>query len=606
MRDSLPLILFTTPKPEYRDLFGRFTAFRECLDHTRVALLTAWTCSFNIDPPNRYCAILSREANTSYCNGKLIYDIASMSAVHRNELLNSDTKFVVHPHQVVRTWRLLNGVVQKRAGMDNAESLSSPTVLPTAPTAAYADQALIRLEYCHSPIGILPVELTLAIMRHHCQTTWSRIKLTHVCQHWRKIMLNEASIWTYIEITPIFGWENSKTEGLFHILDMQLSRAASLPLDVVFFLNECQVKHDHFFEIFFKYEAFSRCRNLVLRMDYNRKYLNEANNILSFALENSTILDSLIVIYDPISHDIENIRDTFANRPPQLQSCTLDAVDIGGAPPVDREMLRRIYGIKLDQLSSLVLPNLIGRPAERPFLPENVTKIDCCMLIYHPFPDVQHYTLEICDFRKDSPPSLGSLVSLTTSSLIVNFGCKITLRSLKRLSCNRLELESGSAFSAPALQQLHIRGPRGSHEPLITYTERTGKALRSEGFGLIPSQILLLEDYFDAYTTMYLLRRCLHAQSISLTFKADTEALQVLECLAAGIGLKQGPVLGGVRKDEAYKSAFEIKMRIMHNQLDVIRYKSCAAEVVKKRNENGGDLKIYGKWEEDAEYILLA
>lgn len=424
-------------------------------------------------------------------------------------------------------------------------------------------------------------------------------------------MLNEASMWTYIEVPRINPDPDSKIEGLFHILDMQISRTADLPLDVVFFLPERQVIHNRIIGIFLEYETFSRWRSLVLRMDYVG-YLEKPKDILAFVSESFSSLESLTVVYRSYSHTIKILRGTVAERSSSLPRLTLDTFDIYPdalgplvTPPVDTAMINRIYGVKLEQLSSLVLPNLSGSINEDNFLPEHITEIECGWRRCHPFPYVQDYILGTCLFMKESPPSLDSLVSLTTSELQLQNECRITLNSLQRISCTSIELKPGSAFLAPALQQLHIREPPDHHFPRPP-SHATAEAFASEGFGLIPSQVLLLDDFFNAETVLPLLRRCSHVPSVSLTFMRDTEAQKVLESLAAGNGLEQGPVVDVFGVERAPCFSFEFKIRLLNSQSSVNRCNSHAVDLVDKRKESGVALKIYGKLEDDSEYTLLA
>ncbi|KIM24382.1 hypothetical protein M408DRAFT_27046 [Serendipita vermifera MAFF 305830] len=421
-------------------------------------------------------------------------------------------------------------------------------------------------------------------------------------------------MWTYIEVTHFTGKSDAKTESFFQLLDMQLSRTANLPLDFLYFPPQTKDLGDRIREIFLEYEVFSRWRNLVMRLDYV-KHTEDPDDLLSSILEGLCNLKSLTVIYRSYSSVSQTLWSITRDRSTTLRGLTFDAFDIHLdapspwiMPPVTYEMISRIYGIKMDHTSSVVLPNISGSRVESAFLPSHITKIECEQRHYHPFPHVEHYILTHCYFRPGILPSLGSLVILTTSELILEHSCQITLASLREIPFTGIRLEPETAIFAPVLQRLHIREPSApenifSRQRVSTFT---GEAFAAYGFGLIPSEVLLLDDYFNAETVMPLLWRCTNVKSISLTFEADREALKVLEYIVEGDRLGQNSLLLASRVVAAYDSPFELKIKSLRNQGYVIRFKSRATEIVKKRNESGGNLKIYGKWEDDTDYILLA
>lgn len=432
-------------------------------------------------------------------------------------------------------------------------------------------------------------------------------------------MIDEASMWTYVEVPRINSDQASKMEGFFRVLDMQLSRTAELPLDVVFFPPEAQSIHNRIIEIFLKYETFPRWRSLVLRMDYienlDRPNASQRPDTHFFVSERFCGLESLKLVYYSYVSLFESLRGTIAGRPSSLPRLTLElfntyvnTVEARERLSVQGEMVSMIYGESLDQLSGLILPNFAGHRFESEFLPRHITEIECAVRSSHPFPHVRYYTIDRCTLLTTTPPSLGSLVNLFASEINVEYGCDIILDRLEHLSFASLQLPPRATLSAPRLQRLHIRKPTEREKRYSYYnlSELTKQALGRPHFALIPSQVLLVNDDFDAQTVIHLLRRCMHIKDMSFTFKKDTDALEVLEYLAAGNELEHNPVLGSSRLDEPYGRQFKLRMRFLHVQGSATRCKDLAAELVGKRNESGISLKIYGKWEGDNEYMLLA
>ncbi|KIM24377.1 hypothetical protein M408DRAFT_233126 [Serendipita vermifera MAFF 305830] len=288
--------------------------------------------------------------------------------------------------------------------------MTSSTVQPPALIVASADQEIIGVEYCDSLIGRLPVELLIAIIRCYCQRIWSRIKLTHVCQYWRVVMIDEASMWTYVEVPRINSDQASKMEGFFRVLDMQLSRTAELPLDVVFFPPEAQSIHNRIIEIFLKYETFPRWRSLVLRMDYienlDRPNASQRPDTHFFVSERFCGLESLKLVYYSYVSLFESLRGTIAGRPSSLPRLTLElfntyvnTVEARERLSVQGEMVSMIYGESLDQLSGLILPNFAGHRFESEFLPRHITEIECAVRSSHPFP---HAHSSICSPQRST------------------------------------------------------------------------------------------------------------------------------------------------------------------------------------------------------------
>ncbi|KIM24375.1 hypothetical protein M408DRAFT_27039, partial [Serendipita vermifera MAFF 305830] len=299
-------------------------------------------------------------------------------------------------------------------------------------------------------------------------------------------------------------------------------------------------------------------------------------------------LESLIVVYkgrDPIANTIQV---TTTGLRASRRSLALSIVDIYPIsahpviePLVEAETISRLYGERLDQISSLVLPNLGGNSAEVDFLPRDITKIECDSRKVHPFPHVRSYKLDMCTFAIGNKDDLGSLVRLTiTACLWVHLDCHVFLPSLRFLSCGGIKLEPRSSIQAPALQQLHLSIHGGSFPRRIKMTE---EALQTSSFGLLPNLSLVIKDCLRTQSIVQFLRRCGHVENASLTFSDEGEALLFID------DLFREEVFEHVRTGENSSHikprpiVSKLKLSLLSSQLDLEELKLRTAGLMRAR-----------------------
>lgn len=468
-----------------------------------------------------------------------------------------------------------------------------------------------RVAYHASAIGTLPIELIVAIFGYTCPHIRSRIKLTHICRRLREMTLNEASLWTYVEIPPIDESSKMEMDHLLFLLEMQVSRTATSPLDVVFFLPHYYCLYDDIINIYRKYDSLSRWHTLVLHLDCIEMptRLEHATFFTSDAFPNMNLLT---VVYQWSYHRnaIDVIRQRTFSRcvggsqnPPSLTLMTIDVDfkakatrqmiqdDLGGVP-----FIHQIYGGRLFLLESLVLPKATFSEFEDPpsiDLPINVIKIVANIQHFHPFPHVKSYKLDSCIFTAVESIKLGSLVHLNiTTELRVESGCHLVLPQLISFSCGALELQEDASLTAPLLYQLRLHwvvdGIRADWFKLVSQ----GAALCHAGFGLLPSHTLLLEHEMSPKIILYFLRRLNRVRKMTLTFWDETDAKRVLDAL-----------LDDADQDPLCPDVCQLTIRFRQTPALTGFWKAIAVRLVETRQASAVNLRLNVAWEVDGIYV---
>lgn len=471
----------------------------------------------------------------------------------------------------------------------------------------------------NSPISRLPVELLLSIFQQACPRVQSRVWLTHTCRHWREVVLDKADLWTYIEV-PHFenggeGDEDEDVRRFLCLLTMQLDLTGALPLDIVFFQPESHALYNKLLDVLRERAAFPRWHSLVLRLDYVDT-LEKMEDALFFASEAFPNLSTLTIVYLAYGYTVGTIQQMTISRwtgtahhPPTLTFDTIDlfpqSITSSVVLPMDNTLLTRIYGDRLDQLSGLVLPNLVGIDGEPNFLPNTIKKVEGKWRVYHPFPHIHTYRLSSCLFKAEHLHQLHSLVRLTvTSDLKIESGCHVSLPSLLDFSCGSLELEESASITAHSLQRLHMRNLSPLDSIWSERARETDKALIHDGFGLLPCHSLSFEDCISVESTVHLLKLCRHVEEVSITLWNDMDAHYIMENLLGDRTDEYPPSVIDTDGDMLCPRVHKLHFRILKYRKDTKMLEFSTAELVKRRCAT--DLKVYGMWTGEEDYVILA
>jgi hypothetical protein len=127
----------------------------------------------------------------------------------------------------------------------------------------------------------LPTELTMHIF-HECRPLIGPpIILTHTCRQWRRIAVNDASLWTNIRIETM--QRKQPLDHFLSFLGMQFDRTADLLLNVEW----CAVVGDEYFlatlRLIRNKAPFSRWRTLLV--DFTSVHIYEPGTPSRFGLD---------------------------------------------------------------------------------------------------------------------------------------------------------------------------------------------------------------------------------------------------------------------------------------------------------------------------------
>jgi F-box-like len=114
------------------------------------------------------------------------------------------------------------------------------------------------------PIMRLPFELMLSIFRNCDPDIKSRLTLTHTSRPWMAIASHTASLWTLVQMVINYPAEDERFDRLLLLLEMQLDRAAGMPLDVVWTSNTRATFDSRLIGLFRRKGPFSQWRTLEL------------------------------------------------------------------------------------------------------------------------------------------------------------------------------------------------------------------------------------------------------------------------------------------------------------------------------------------------------
>ncbi|KIM24374.1 hypothetical protein M408DRAFT_27038 [Serendipita vermifera MAFF 305830] len=345
-------------------------------------------------------------------------------------------------------------------------------------------------------------------------------------------------------------------------------------------------------------------------MDYTRS-VDNIEDITLFVSDLLPSLKSLIIVYkgrDPIAQTIRGMTTGLRTSRPGLTLSVIDIHPISAhaviEPPVEIATINRMYGGRLGQISSLVLPNLGGNSVKVDFLPKHVNRVECSWRQDHLFPHVRSYKLSGCTFARGSKHDLGSLVSLTVAiDLSVRMACHFFFPSLRFFSCGGIRLEHRSSLRAPALEQFQLNFPPFHILERIKMAKTTEAALQTSSFVMLPNLSLVIKDCLQTHTIVQFLRRCGHVENVSLTFSDEADVLAFIEDLSReepfehirteeeSSPIRSGPIVS------------ELKLNLLSSQLDRKDLKSKIADLMRTTGSATLPLKIYSS-QNELEYHL--
>jgi hypothetical protein len=231
-----------------------------------------------------------------------------------------------------------------------------------------------------SPIMRLPFETTLSIFRNCDPDIKSRLRLTHTCRSWMSITSQTASLWTSVQMVVGYPAEDERFDRLLLLLEMQLDRAAGMPLDVVWESVENSAFHPRLMSLLRRKGPFSRWRTLQLGF---RIFPPEDENM--FLPEDAfTNLESVLIIPSIFNRIITTLNRTTTSKLQVLEH---------------RRTILRVY-VTLEDCVDMIghISCLTTDANDIPSLPNNDIHLEAASQSYHEFPRLQTYKLISCTF----------------------------------------------------------------------------------------------------------------------------------------------------------------------------------------------------------------
>jgi hypothetical protein len=351
-----------------------------------------------------------------------------------------------------------------------------------------ADLAKSGQECRDGPTLKLPPEILGAIFRQIDRNSMELVRITAVCTRWRAIAIHTPYLWTSIKV-HVNDLSKRRTRVILSRIDLFLSRAGDLPLDVEWHAYGNKDSVPHFYNLFRKKGPFTRWKTLSLHL--NADVTNPFGEFQENDRFSSLALLALVSQPPPLFLDCLN----------KTVSKNLITLELGGHFQRSDNFHTEYAGI-LRAITILHTWNAVVLPAV-PF-PPNVTVLKANTLPGITMPYVRHIhvnTLGLAQFIAFNPANVVVLdvhVGIDGSPS----DSSINLPSLLWLTLRENSFSALSALKAPSLHALVIDCPRLEAQtidgPFIT-------ALRN-GFQAFKLVILVLSIRLDGPTTLEVLR----------------------------------------------------------------------------------------------------
>jgi F-box-like len=436
----------------------------------------------------------------------------------------------------------------------------------------------------YSPIDRLPTEILLYIFRFGNPDVKSRVRLTHVCQHWRDIAIVSGSLWTSIDIRPASTASNEQFANFISLLNLQFVRTQNLPLDVVWHVTENINRNITVIPHIEKNGPFHRWKSLTF----------SAQSICPFhSPDGFPNLESLTILSLHAVNVILQINRTTISK--------LRSLDISQSGAYDHNV-DSFYGPILHRITRLALSSVnpkIQLVTLTPF-PANIVEIEAERRSKHPFPHVNTYKLTQGIFREDHIIDLPRLTTLViTGSFSVYRNCQLVLPSLRSLVCTAISLAHNAILDAPVLEAIEFRDDLRyipDTQSRFSYIE---DVLAHPGYLLSPTKSLLLDASLPPNLIVTILTWSSRLEKATLRVDADTTVWNVTAAMSSG---------DTNRTEVLCPQLTELRFRIAQEYRDrhgVDWWREQAAQMVRGRRGLSAALHVYGAWDEGETFMLL-
>jgi F-box-like len=445
------------------------------------------------------------------------------------------------------------------------------------------------------PITRLPFELLLSIFRNCDADIKSRLRLTHTSRSWMSITSQTASLWTLVHIVFHYPAADERFDRFLLLLEMQLDRAAGMPLEVIWASVESSAFDPRLIGLLRRKGPFSQWRTLQLAVS---AFPSEDETVFSpeDAFNN---LESVSIIFSFLNCVITTLNHTTTSRLQALEhqgSTWLGGVALENC----MGMIRRISRLKTDSTDILSLSI-------------NVTHLEARNQSYHEFPHLETYQLRSCAFRNDRGIDLRRLTTLDVAeTLYIHRDCEVSLPSLRRLRCGTIFLMDHAKIMAPTLASLHICGRQdenlyicgrqGDVDGNNDWTAVMSDAIWNAGYLLSPSTVLSVDMQLSDDSIGKLLELSSRVSKVEMRFSDESCAIRVLEKISVDRGDAQ-------KEEEAMwlcEQLTELRLNFLWAIGDVCWWRDRAAQALDNRPRFGTILRIYASWQGEGTYVLLA
>jgi len=182
------------------------------------------------------------------------------------------------------------------------------TAVHLPPSISSSNTRIVR----YPPILRLPVELTLTTFRYCSSDIKARLGLSHTCRHWMAIVLRTSGLWTDIRIRINHPAESRQFGNLISLLEIQLERAAGMPLDVVWKSDQISAFDPRLMNLLRRKGPFSQWRTLQMRFQFPA--FNPDDVVLFHSGDAFSNLESIVIFSSVRSSIVEVLNRTTTSK----------------------------------------------------------------------------------------------------------------------------------------------------------------------------------------------------------------------------------------------------------------------------------------------------
>lgn len=443
------------------------------------------------------------------------------------------------------------------------------------------------------------MEILSDVFRYQDAGLTQRLQLTHVCRHWRAVAIEDASLWTEIDI-PCVSDPEKPLEPLFHLLETQLDRTKEMLLNVTWALSPIGSFNRHSIELFRRKEPISKWKFLCL------EHLGDDGPV-----------DIELAPTDTF-HNLEHLRisgklplfilDTI-NRTTTTKLRVLDLTGLGTLPPSLN--VCNLFTDVLGRTTWFCAPIWYRDFGE---LPENVIGVKAARCNLSPLPPVQAYVLKFCRIKPGSQLEFHHLTSLTVNRAIFIWeGCHAIFPALLYLRCALVHLEGSATLKAPNLEILHV-GTEG-FELSASVSDTIETLMQNPQLYLSPKDLLQLDTFSSPKAILSIMKRCPRVSHISLSFQNGDKALEVVEGIHTnGMDETSEHPTSAVAVEQLEEDSTTVVLCPNLSSIefnfhwpisDISLLCNRAKALVASRRDLGADLVLYANWTQEGTFVPL-